>query len=521
MLLKASYILLLSFTIVSVNTANILAYFPCPSISHQVVFRPITLELIKRGHTVTVLTTDPIFPKGETPANLTEIDLHDVSYNLFRRNLQTFSVGKTSDVIQQVNVMKEITPRMIEEQMDIAEVKELINSKTKKFDLILVEAFFMIGLGITHVFKAPTVLVSSFGPFFGNYEVVGAPTHPPLLYRNAFSQKLYNMTIWEKLNELYTQVRIKYTIFDFEDKQNKALKRIFGPDVPTINELKNEVEMLFLNIYPIWEGNYPVPPAVVHMGGLHQKPPKELPKELSQLLDDSPNGVIYFSFGTNVRPSLLDPAKIDMFHKVFAELPYNVIWKWDDESLKPRSDNVRIFRWLPQSDLLRHPNIKLFITQGGLQSTDEAITAGVPLVGIPMLGDQWYNVEKYVYHKIGVRLDFEELTEEKLKNALLDVAGNESYRNNIVRLRNLMQDQPQKPLERTIWWLEYILRHGGAKHLRSPAANISWSEYLELELVSFILIFLFTSLILVVLVTRYIFRKLFQLYRNYNKEKVL
>ncbi|KPJ19197.1 Ecdysteroid UDP-glucosyltransferase [Papilio machaon] len=329
------------------------------------------------------------------------------------------------------------------------------------------------------------------------------------------------MTVWEKLNELYTQIRIRYTNINFEDKQNNALKRIFGPDVPTLNELRNEVEMLFLNIHPIWEGNYPVPPAVVHMGGLHQKPPKELPKELSQLLDESPNGVIYFSFGTNVRPSLFDPTKIDMFHKVFAELPYNVIWKWDDESLKSRSDNVRIFKWLPQSDLLRHPNIKLFITQGGLQSTDEAITAGVPLVGIPMMADQWYNVEKYVYHKIGVRLDFEELTEEKLKKALLDVAGNESYRNNIVRLRNLMQDQPQKPLERTIWWLEYILRHGGAKHLRSPAANISWSEYLELELVSFILIFLFTSLILVVLVTRYILRKLFQLYRNYNKEKVL
>ncbi|KPJ20476.1 Ecdysteroid UDP-glucosyltransferase [Papilio machaon] len=410
---------------------------------------------------------------------------------------------------------------MIEVQMNITEVKELISNKTEKFDLILVEAFYTMALGITHVFKAPTVLLSSFGSFLGNYEIVGAPTNPPLLYRNIFSLKLYNMTIWEKLNELYTQIRIRYTSIASDEEENKALKRIFGPDTPTLNELKTKVEMLFLNINPIWEGNYPVPPAVVHMGGLHQTPPKELPRDLRQLLDDSTNGVIYFSFGSNVRPSLLDPAKIDIFHKVFAELPYNVIWKWDDDSLPPRSDNVRIFKWLPQADLLRHPNIKLFITQGGLQSTDEAITAGVPLVGIPMMGDQWYNVEKYVYHKIGVRLDFEELTEEKLKKALLDVAGNESYRNNIVRLRNLMQDQPQKPLERTIWWLEYILRHGGAKHLRSPAANISWSEYLELELVFFILICLFTSLILVVLVTRYILRKLFQLYRNCNKEKVL
>ncbi|XP_045540090.1 UDP-glycosyltransferase UGT5 [Papilio machaon] len=502
MLVNGLYILLFSYTIVSVKTANILAYFPCPSISHQVVFRPITLELIKRGHTVTVLTADPIFPKGETPANLTEIDLHDVSYNVFKTNLHTFSMGKTSDIVQQVNVIEYFRPHMIEVQMNVTEVKELFSNKTEKFDLILVEAFYTMALGITHVFKAPTVLISSFGSFFGNYEIVGAPTNPPLLYRHMFSQKLYNMTIWEKLNEFYNQIRIRYTSIASEEEENKALKRIFGPDTPTLNELKNRVEMLFLNINPIWEGNYPVPPAVVHMGGLHQTPPKELPRDLRQLLDDSTNGVIYFSFGSNVSPSLLDPAKIDIFHKVFAELPYNVIWKWDNDSLLPRSDNVRIFKWLPQADLLRHPNIKLFITQGGLQSTDEAITAGVPLVGIPMMGDQWYNVEKYVYHKIGVRLDFEELTEEKLKKALLDVAGNESYRNNIVRLRNLMQDQPQKPLERTIWWLEYILRHGGAKHLRSPAANISWSEYLELELVFFILIFLFTSLILVVLMTR-------------------
>ncbi|XP_013141486.1 PREDICTED: UDP-glucuronosyltransferase 2B14-like isoform X3 [Papilio polytes] len=429
-------------------------------------------------------------------------------------------MGKRSDVVHQVNILKEFAPQVIEEQMNIKEVKDFISSETEKFDLILVEAFYLMALGISHVYKAPTVVISSFGSFIGSYEIVGAPTNPPLLYRNIFSQKLYNMTMWEKLNDLYTQIRIRY-LSASEDEENKALKRIFGPDVPNLNELKNEVEMLFLNINPIWEGNYPVPPAVVYMGGLHQKPPKELPKDLSQLLDNSKNGVIYFSFGTNVRPSLLDPAKIEIFHKVFAELPYNVIWKWDDESLQPRSDNVRIFKWLPQSDLLRHPNVKLFITQGGLQSTDEAITAGVPLVGVPMLGDQWYNVEKYVYHKIGVRLDFEDLTEEKLKQALLDVAENESYRNNIIRLRSLMQDQPQKPLERAIWWLEYVLRHGGAKHLRSPAANISWSEYLELELLSLVLISLVTSLVLITLVLRFTFQKLLQLYQIHYKEKML
>lgn len=72
-----------------------------------------------------------------------------------------------------------------------------------------------------------------------------------------------------------------------------------------------------------------------------------------------------------------------------------------------------------------HPKIKLFITQGGLQSTDEAITAGVPLIGVPMLGDQWFNTEQYVRHNIGVKLSIETLTEKQLKDAIETVVNNE------------------------------------------------------------------------------------------------
>jgi glucuronosyltransferase len=34
-----------------------------------------------------------------------------------------------------------------------------------------------------------------------------------------------------------------------------------------------------------------------------------------------------------------------------------------------------------------------------------------------------------------------------------------------------------------VWWTEYVLRHGGAKHLRTPAANVSWAEYYMLNYV--------------------------------------
>lgn len=69
----------------------------------------------------------------------------------------------------------------------------------------------------------------------------------------------------------------------------------------------------------------------------------------------------------------------------------------------------------------------MFITQGGLQSTDEAITAGVPLLGVPIMGDQRYNVEKYEHHKIGVKLMFQDVTETNLKNAILELVENQRY----------------------------------------------------------------------------------------------
>lgn len=58
------------------------------------------------------------------------------------------------------------------------------------------------------------------------------------------------------------------------------------------------------------------------------------------------------SFGTNVDPSLLPPEKIQAFIKAFSELPYDVLWKWNEDELPGRTKNIKISKWLPQSDLL-------------------------------------------------------------------------------------------------------------------------------------------------------------------------
>jgi len=69
--------------------------------------------------------------------------------------------------------------------------------------------------------------------------------------------------------------------------------------------------------------------------------------------------------------------------------------------------------------------VRLFVTHGGLLSTQEAIHRGVPLVGIPIYGDQRQNLAKIISSGIGIWLDYENITTESVTWALNEVLDNE------------------------------------------------------------------------------------------------
>ncbi|XP_046972692.1 UDP-glycosyltransferase UGT5-like [Vanessa cardui] len=505
-------LLLISVFVVFVTkyatAARILAVYPIPSISHQIAFRPLTNELVRRGHEVTVITTDPAYKPNEAPPNLTEIDVHDLSYAMWRDVVHSKSFGEFKDIQTQMTNVIRLVNDIFYSQIQMKEIQDIIKNKNGYYDLLLLEACAQPTLILSHLLKLPVIYITSMSPMEYHLKLIGAATHP-LLYPSQFHQRSYNLSKWEKLHEMFKHMWLENELYQIQLDNDKVLKSMFGPDVPPLDDLFNNIHMVFLNVHPIWSDNRPVPPSVLYMGGIHKTPPRELPQDLQLYLDSSKNGVIYFSLGTNVSPSLLPPEKIQMFLNVLSQLPYDVLLKWDKDVLPGKSENIKIFKWLPQADILRHPNVKLFITQGGLQSTDESISAGVPLIGIPILGDQWYNVEKYVHHKIGIRLDLDSFSENEFRSSIEKIIGDNSYRDNIMRLRILMEDQPQTPLERAVWWTEHVLRHSGAKHLRAAGANISWAVYLELELLLTVVIVLF-SVLLIMYLSIYVLRKLFR-----------
>ena len=186
--------------------------------------------------------------------------------------------------------------------------------------------------------------------------------------------------------------------------------------------------------------------------------------------------------------------------KAFSRLRENVMWKLEEDTMTDLPKNVRIEKWLPQSDILAHPNLKLFITHGGLLSTTEAVTRGVPIIGIPIMADQPLNMKYTTAAGFGLTLKYDELNEETLYNAIQEVLNNPKYKENVKRGSLLIQDSPLPSVDNAMFWIEYVLRHKGAPHLRSAAQDLAWYELYLLDVLGFIFvvftIFLYVNFVL-------------------------
>lgn len=187
-----------------------------------------------------------------------------------------------------------------------------------------------------------------------------------------------------------------------------------------LDDLRSNVALVLLNNH--FTMNYPRPyaPNMIEIGGIHinRAAPKELPQDIKEFIDSARDGVVYFSMGSNIQSTQLPVDVRDGLLRAFAKLKQKVLWKWEDVNLPGKPANVMINKWYPQDDVLAHPNIRLFITHGGLLSSTEAIYHGVPIIGIPVFGDQHLNMARAVNNGYGLAIAYSNLTESSISWAL-------------------------------------------------------------------------------------------------------
>ena len=147
-------------------------------------------------------------------------------------------------------------------------------------------------------------------------------------------------------------------------------------------------------------------------------------QELEEFINGSGEaGFILFSFGSILRGADLPESTRKIFTSTFARLAQRIIWKWEDANgIANISSNVRVLPWLPPLlDILSHPKARVFITHGGLFSNQEAVYHGVPLIGLPVFGDQSHYMLKAQKDGYAIHLNWMTLTEDILYEAIQEI----------------------------------------------------------------------------------------------------
>lgn len=184
--------------------------------------------------------------------------------------------------------------------------------------------------------------------------------------------------------------------------------------------------------------------------------------------------------------------KITHFLDKFQNIKQKVLWKFETE-LPNLPNNVKIGKWLPQNDILAHPNIKLFISHCGKGGITEAKYHGVPILAVPIFADQFINAEKIVSEGWAVEVSLADINAETFSNVLDEMLNNSTYAHVAKKLSNIYRDRPEHPLDKAAFWIEYVIRHNGAKHLQSPAKHLNLLQYYSLDVYAFILLIVFVT----------------------------
>ncbi|CAH1102051.1 unnamed protein product [Psylliodes chrysocephalus] len=459
---------------------KILVVFPAAAPSHFILGNALGRGLAIAGHEVTVLSP---FQDKNPPKNYREVVL--TGFIEEKSEAMPFSVFDMEHMHPWLSVylMNHFGTVAVNKTFEHPNFKKLLN---EKFDLIIIEQFKNEAMKVLSChFNAPLVMFSTIGANVWVNTDTANPS-PPSYVPDLFLSYSSKMNLWQRtFNSLTKLFQVLNNNLVFFPSQRKFVQQYF----PKCADYEfNNVSLYLLNSHESTSEPVPLVPSMINIGGFHINPPKELPKDLKEYLDNAKDGVIYFSMGSNIPFSQVKPEIKDTLIKVLGKLKQKVLWKYDEDTLHGKPDNVKLGKWFPQSDILAHPNVKLFITHGGLLSTLETIYHGVPVLTLPVFADQKLNAARMETLGYGVKLTFSALTEEDLTEALNKLLNDPKYRENAKLRSKLFHDRPIKPMDEMVYWVEYIVRHKGAPHLQVAGKHLPWYQYLLLDVVLLVLL---------------------------------
>ncbi|KAM7366066.1 hypothetical protein PAMP_015534 [Pampus punctatissimus] len=349
-----------------------------------------------------------------------------------------------------------------------------------KFDLMLTDPALTIGIFLGAYLKLPMVFnVRWINTGESHFTIAPSPvSYVPVSGSELSDQMDFLERTKNMLHYLYSVVEQHFFI---NPEYSDLIQRHF-PAGTDLLSLERNADIWLVRVDFVFEFPRPTMPNVVYIGGFQCKKAHPLPAELEAFMQSSgEHGVVVMSLGTFV--SALPRKATEAIAAAFAQLPQKVVWRFVGKKPSSLGNNTLLVDWLPQNDLLGHPKTRAFVAHGGTNGMYEAIYHGVPILGLPLLFDQFDNVLRLKMRGAARVVEVKSLTEDDFLEAIKDILETPSYRNNMQRLSQLHRDHSMSPLDTAIFWIEYVIRNQGAAHLRSAAFSLPWYSYFCLDVV--------------------------------------
>ncbi|KAK0426607.1 hypothetical protein QR680_009802 [Steinernema hermaphroditum] len=391
--------------------------------------------------------------------------------------------------------------------------------RAEKFDLGVSEVFDLCGLGIfeeiglsNHVIMQTALLPEKVARVFG---VPNLPSLVPAYYSDSPMHMDYKDRALNLFKSLFGNWWTEHTLISIEEAAQKVLGRRVD-----FEKKMAEASFVFTNTDPVLDFPRAISERVINIGGLSVPDPKPLDAYWEEVVTERKTAVL-ISFGSVAQSYTMSTGMKKSLLETFRRFPeVTFIWKYeiDEDEVAKDVPNVVTNKWVPQNDLLAHPNLKLFVTHAGMNSILESTRRGVPMITIPLFGDQMRNAQTVRRFGNSEFLDKVDLLDtDLLEKTFRKLLQDESYRSNASRLSQMMAKRPRNQRDELVKHIKFAAEFGSLPEYRIP--QLPFLQYYMLDIILPLIAFSVLVSISITLVVIRLLKCFFQ--QKPKKEKVL
>ncbi|GMR30005.1 hypothetical protein PMAYCL1PPCAC_00200 [Pristionchus mayeri] len=329
------------------------------------------------------------------------------------------------------------------------------------------------------------------------WEEFGVPL--PLSYNPSMLTRSFDVhSISSRAWNIYAELMTRIWFSSVRASVDQIFRTKYGADYPTLQEICSNVTYVFTNTEPIIDFATPTLSRVIELGGLGAKQPKELDEHWTSIMNRR-SKVVLISFGSMAKSYLLAPSVKESLLKVVSAFPsVTFIWKYEEKDDFARQDaskfgNLVLVDWMPQNDILDHPNLAVFITHGGMGSVQELTLRGKPGALVPIFGDQPRNAAMIEHNKLGKVLSkFEIGNHEKIISLLKELMENPEHMENSQRVARMLAKKPFSSKENLLKYVDFAGEFGPSAALPPQSHDMTFIQYHNLDIYAVALMLIIT-----------------------------